>query len=394
MSHSNKKQSHAHYLIWIVLLTVFIILTNDYKILPLFLNSNNEFNGVSLTQTKGNKRKLAHINTNLEKSNTLVPLLRHNTNTMIYLKTHKTASSSLTNLLHTLSVRHNKSCPLLTNQYAGHTFDFNKQSNKQIISNINTWNNNTKLDIWLNHAIFNPYLYELIPTSTNQILTIIRNPNDRFLSAWQTQQRHKMNLSTFINNSVKLTEIQQINTNSNKHTRNEFNSQCHEIIPNYADNGIDKYNNWKRIESGDFLILISDRWDESLLLLKYAYNLEWKDLFYKKMTKRPWKDEMKKKKNVVEITQDESIKLKKLNDCDWKLYNVAVEIFDRRLYEIYKDDVKRLEEDIDMMHNVQDAEWHKCFVENTVNFSLVEKQVCESYLHDNREWNKWAMGLR
>merc|ERR1712060_805342 len=176
-----------------------------------------------------------------------------------------------------MGVRHNKSCPIFDNKFAGMQFNFDDDENhKEIVSNAYTWNDKKSLDLWLNHAVFSNYLYELIPDSTNQILSIVRNPNDRFLSSWSNfalQQIYKMNISEFIETVDKNGEIEP-NKKSAKRTETRLNAMCRELIPGFVEDGNDKFGNWKRIKRGDFLLLITDRWDESLILLKYAYNLK------------------------------------------------------------------------------------------------------------------------
>ena len=61
----------------------------------------------------------------------------------------------------------------------------------------------------------------------------------------------------------------------------EINSMCNEILGRlylkYGINSIIKSNN---ILNGNYLLLITERWDESMLVLKYAYNLSFDDIVY------------------------------------------------------------------------------------------------------------------
>eukprot|EP01084_Bolivina_argentea_P081172 147013_1 len=108
-----------------------------------------------------------------------------------------------------------------------------------------------------------------------------------------------------------------------------LNSMCKSLIPGFIESKNDTYNVWQQIISGNFLLLIRERFDESLLLLKYAYNLSWNDLIFNSM-------KVQSNNTNYILTQKEKIVLKQLLDCDWKLYNMAQRVFDYRLYQIYK----------------------------------------------------------
>ena len=392
--------NHFRIYVWSSCIAMLFIICIEWWNIPRFLHQNRSLNNmfslifVSTTETKNKRRAMTD---NISNSS-LVPLLRNNPGSIIFIKTHKTASSSITNLLHTYTVRHKKSCPLFDPKYAGMQFNFDENDNmhKQIVSNAPTWNGDKSLNLWLNHAIFSDYLYELMPSSSNQIMSIVRNPNDRFLSSWMNfalASVYNMNLSTFI--AETFDENKEIVPNKRataKRTETRLNAMCRELIPGYVQNGMDKYGIWQRIQSGDFLLLITDRWDESLILLKYAYNLQWNDLFYSNMTKKSWKRSPIKAKETINITKTEQQQLRSLNDCDWTFYDLAMKIFDRRLFEIYKGDDDMLRADIDTMHKVQMEERDKCLY--GLHETEIEKRLCESVALDNRQWNQWALALK
>ena len=405
MSNSHSNGKHTTSLWSICFISLLIVICKNCWTLSGLINDAYHTQGISsfipyfLQQTPNNKlihRRLSlKMNRNINnvqstKLNTLVPLLRNNTDTIIFLKTHKTASSSMTNLLHTFAVRHNKSCPIFDNKFSGQQFNFNNKKDREIVSNSKTLNGEKKLDLWVNHAIFDEYLYELIPSSKHQILTTIRNPNQRFLSAWKyyhAQSKYKMNITQFIDQYSHKNAFQ-----GNIPTEIEINCLCKEIIPKYADPDYDatKNNNWDRIKFGDFLVLIAERFDESLLLLKYAYNLEWKDLFYKKMTKKSASlTNYQLKRDKIKLTKEQDMKLKLLQDCDWKLYHIAMKVFDQRLYQIYGNNQTLLQQDIDILRKTQREERHKCLLHPS-RLSAEQDRICNSHAHDNKFWNKWA----
>eukprot|EP01084_Bolivina_argentea_P058399 106656_1 len=214
-----------------------------------------------------------------------IPLLRKNTSSMIYIKTFKTSSSTITNLLHAYTIKHNKSCIIIGKRNPLFVFDFNNYSHKKfvqwLLKNKYTWNRNNVLDIWLSHVTYHPYLFELIPSSNNQIVTIVREPNQRLMSALYFF-RHRLQFSGYYNYNIShyLNDTQNIN----KLKRDEagLNSMCKSLMPGYSTKN-DTYNVWQQIISGNFLLLIKERYEESLLLLKYAYNMSWSDLIFTSM---------------------------------------------------------------------------------------------------------------
>ena len=396
MSDTSVRKNRVSFLLICIVVVLFVICRNCWTITEFIQDADIT---KEISDKKLIPRRITLISTNNSDTNgeisddslMLVPLMRNNTDSIIFLKTHKTASSSITNLLHTLVVRHNKSCPIFDDKIVGKQFNFSDKKDRKIVLNSNTWNGDKQLDVWLNHAIFNEYLYELIPSSKNQIMTIIRNPNDRFLSAWSyynAQSRYKMNISQFIDqyfDKFDLIDVDQLHFKTDIPTEIQLNCLCKEIIPN---------NKWNQIQSGNFLVLIADRFDESLLLLKEAYNLKWEDLFYKKMTKKP--ERISKRiliKNKIKLTKEQDIKLKRLQDCDWKLYEIATKIFDQRLYEIYGDNKSILQQDIDIMSQIQFKQRDKCLL-HSVKLTLNEQRICKSRWLDNQDWNKWAKEVK
>jgi len=43
--------------------------------------------------------------------------------------------------------------------------------------------------MWCNHALFHPYLFEIVPSARGQLVTALRRPVDRFVSAWRYVER-------------------------------------------------------------------------------------------------------------------------------------------------------------------------------------------------------------
>lgn len=334
---------------------------------------------------KEKKRKLNDLGFNETK---LFDLKRKNPNSILFLKTFKTGSSSFANLLHNYIIRNNKSGIVNTDTF----YRFNKKSEQtKILNRIISWNGekHPNFEVFVDHAIFDPFMYKIVQNSYNQILTIFRHPVNRFISSWNhCLGRNHFIKNKNINNISQFLQTALLDENFRKratftHPRWSLNSVCQQIVPDMLKNGVDKFNNIEKIRNGQWLVLILERFDESLLVLKYAYNLTWEDLVYMKMKSN------KGKKNDESINEDEKKILEELNKCDLKLYKIAYKVFDLRLNEIYKGNKTAIENDIKLMNKIIREEIEKCKDQKIGEKSL----YCKSMKLDHAEWNSWATML-
>ena len=307
-----------------------------------------------------------------------VPLLRKNPNAILYIKTFKTGSSTLASLFHNYAVLHNKSVQTGNGQ---------------------SWNGNKEYDMWVNHIYFTPKVYSLVPSAQKQVISIVRNPLQRWLSAWnflkdRDESKHRkvlvnMNVTQYINQHKTQYQFDHADKDCIA-----FNTMCKSLIPDYAWNGgNDTYNNWPNILNGNWLILVTDYWNESMLLLKHAYNLTWTDLVYLYMKKS------KHHLQMSDLSNEDINKINELSFCDWKLYNISLKIFNKRLYEIYEGDEERMQNDIDSMVKIKDKKIKECndVNKNTYDFKHYDKNAtnvtklwCKSITLDNEAWRPWA----
>ena len=256
--------------------------------------------------------------------------------------------------------------------------------------------------MWVDHLYFSPKAYSLVPAAHKQVISIVRNPLKRWISAWNyltdiEKSSHKtilghMNVTQYINQKKSQYQFDHAKRHSIA-----FNTMCKSLIPGYAWNDGDIYNNWPNILSGNWLILVTDHWNESMLLLKHAYNLTWTDLVYLYMKKSQHHVQ------VSDLNQDDINKINELSSCDWELYNISLKIFNARLYEIYKGDQERMQNDIDTMIEIKDKKIIECndVNQNTYNYkhydvdtTNVTKLWCKSITLDNGRWRPWAQRLK
>ena len=124
------------------------------------------------------------------------PSNRHN---IIFYKTHKTCSSTVTGILwrllclcgeHSRNVSNN--CFVPPPQTPGRTWDFNRMDHRsKILSSIGSGGRGPPFTAWIHHArggVHHPFFDIIMNRGLNRFLTtlsIVRNPSRRFRSAWQ-----------------------------------------------------------------------------------------------------------------------------------------------------------------------------------------------------------------
>ena len=318
-------------------------------------------------------------------------------------------------MFHTYCILHNKSCPITKPGYLSRTWDLERDDHRRDILKLKTWNgrngsNGNLFDLWINHILYSDYIHSLIPSAKHQIVSIIRNPIDRFISGFRYYklERHlHVNISTYIlqlyANYSKFGPYAP-NIDPTPHIGYQLNSQCRSLIRGYVEPmQMDKYNAWNSIQSGEWLLLITERFDESLLILMNAYNLSAHDLVYKRqkggVNRILYED-------AYNPNDEEREMIKKMNGCDWKLYTLALELFEYRLYEIYGGDQKRKQRDLERLDAERERELTRC---GMIKRKVIEKEncrehglrdvdefmfyksvYCKSLNKDNLLWNKWA----
>ena len=109
---------------------------------------------------------------------------------LIFLKTHKTASSTLSGILwHELCERDNLNCFLPPYSNPGRTWDF--ESMKDLVymhKSKGTLGTGPPFDVWLHHARMHESIHQVVRGDSDrdaiQFMSIVRHPAMRFRSAW------------------------------------------------------------------------------------------------------------------------------------------------------------------------------------------------------------------
>jgi len=164
------------------------------------------------------------------------------------------------------------------------------------------------IDIWIDHTPFNPNFHKKIPTSKGQIVGLVRDPGTRLRSGWTWRKDAKYRAKKFgkiyncsgwdgcclkaLNSSTVRNALEtpgilhaelQLHRQSNWHTgvlkpvESTENVSFKRRLTRFHNHFIDLI---MKILNGKHLILVMERMDESLLVLRHAYNLSIDDIVY------------------------------------------------------------------------------------------------------------------
>jgi hypothetical protein len=281
---------------------------------------------------------------------------------VVFLKTHKTGGSTLSRILwrQLCDIEH-RNCFLPTIDNYGKIWDFNSFNDWSVIKNGkgSTFHKSFPFDVWVHHVKYSNKMKQVVPT-TNKIISIVRNPSLRFISAWDWYEHEKtlgISFEKFLNISIE----QYINNNNNNNKclipwavfsywKNSFShNSCiqfkyrtgldatvEEIIGISKDN--DSFQELfesliDNIYNGKIFLLVLDRFDESLLIMGKLLGWNLQSLLY--ISQKVSSEKKVKNDNINEIKND-NIKLnqlKLLQPYDNALFNAANHLLDKYIDE-------------------------------------------------------------
>ena len=226
---------------------------------------------------------------------------------VIFLKTHKTGGTTLANILWrnlcepvTTSngsskleshARKGRNCFLSPVEHPGKTWDFQLSSHWDLLerqggSSLYGRAGMPPYEVWLSHAKFHDsLLIRLVPTA-RRIISIVRDPVSRFKSAWNWYQHEKtvgMSMAQYVSmvergRSVPALEYRKgLDATIEELVGHEgFSSSSGKTAVDTR--GLDLLVDGlvERVRSGKLLLLVTDRFDESMLVLSKL--MRWESL--------------------------------------------------------------------------------------------------------------------
>ena len=188
---SKVKQGRKGWVKWCV--CIFLLCTGSGLVYWSYLHCD----ALTMTQVAINK-----ISESMGMRMELVPYTK--SEGVIFLKTHKTAGSTVTSIMwRNLCENEGRNCFLPPYKNPGKTWDFSRSSDWDILRRYGgsslRGNATSFYSAWLLHAVFSPKLFSIVPR-TKRIISIVRRPSHRFESAWHWynhSSKFHMELSQF-----------------------------------------------------------------------------------------------------------------------------------------------------------------------------------------------------
>ncbi|XP_078523477.1 galactose-3-O-sulfotransferase 2 isoform X1 [Lissotriton helveticus] len=249
----------------------------------------------------------------------------HAATNVMFLKTHKTASSTVMNIMYRFTEKHNLSIALPVDKLS--IFHYPQMFKAKFVEGFLTKKPGQHYNVMCNHLKFNLHEVQKVMPNNTVYLSILRNP----ISLLESSYSYFRFLPSF--NKTK--------------TLNEFlaspgsfynpTEPYHMLVKNtmwydfgYDSNAEDTYpyvqSVLREIEQRFQLVLIAEYFDESMVLLKNTLCWEMEDVVSFKLNSRS-------KNSIQHLTDKSKEGAKEWCSLDWKLYQHFNRTFWKRIYE-------------------------------------------------------------
>lgn len=260
---------------------------------------------------------------------------------IIFVKTHKTAGTTVTSLLQRLCCRQQCNLFVPPKKHPGKTWrlDGDRGDYDLVRHGKGLFNKHYPYDMWVNHVQFSKHLYDIVPTAKHKIISIVRSPAERFQSAWfwyrhnDTHTRKSgsaklhMTLEKFIN-KIDSDEkfLQSVRRSFVYRTGLDATTQELLDLPNF--------DNYHAVEEAfqalldkvldcKWFLLVTNRIDESLLVLARAMQWPMSDILYLSLNEN--------KANSVRLSAAQLAVLYRKQPLDAVLFEAANYMLDKHI---------------------------------------------------------------
>jgi hypothetical protein len=300
---------------------------------------------------------------------------------VMFLKTHKTASSSLTSVFwRNLCIKRNMNCFLPPRETPGRSWDVSKDQDwNTIVNGASTLCGEDGSNVtpsekaavgfpysaWMFHTHYHLRLYEVVK-GLQRVISVVRSPSARFVSAWQwynLENELHVSLQNFVdtqhskigNRLDKLLIRVTGKTPSFKYrtgldaTTEELTGLVgfHNAYPQVQ--GVAFAQLVTRVRSGKLILLVADRFDESLLVLGRLMGWPLEHLVYAKL----------KVQKAVVLDEQTTTKLAEIQPHDSALFTLANSYLDRHIDYLFtnRDDFTQ---QLELFRNINNDTEKKC----------------------------------
>ncbi|KAK0055736.1 galactosylceramide sulfotransferase [Biomphalaria pfeifferi] len=241
---------------------------------------------------------------------------------VVFIKTHKTGSSTIANIMFRFGLRHNLNFALPNTKL--YTIDFNYMSKPGEVMTLDFFYplpDNQEYNILAHHSIYNRTFYHQVMPKNTTYISILREPFAQMVSTYEyyrfenkfvSMSPERFNASNPISSFM---ENPYIYTQSGTNFTYMRNKQAQDLGFMQEHLEPSKFKEYIDILDKDFdLIMILEYFDESLLILKHQLCWELKDILYipvnQNIRKRKWPS-----------TDEDRANHKKFSPIDYTLYN-------------------------------------------------------------------------
>ena len=236
-----------------------------------------------------------------------------------FLKVHKAGSSTIQNILFRFGIRNSLTFLLPYKwQYVKYKSDIIPLYKAR------------HYDIFACHAIFKPDFFDLLPKNAIN-MAIVRDPLTRMISAAYfyrdvMQKEYLMNISreTLIPDLINHADLYDREVFSRTKNSMGCDFGFPETVSRKDARMIEVYMTY--LKNRFSLVLLMERFDESIVLMKRRLNWSVRDIIYMKSNSNPHP--------VVNLTQSEKDKFKEISFLDYEIYNTFSEIFAQTVEEL------------------------------------------------------------
>ncbi|XP_029472023.1 galactose-3-O-sulfotransferase 2-like [Rhinatrema bivittatum] len=279
----------------------------------------------------------------------LNPTPCHPVTNIMFLKTHKTASSTILNILYRFIENHHLTVAL---PVWSNTFNYPKPFKAEYVLGFpEIWE---KYDVMCNHLAFNHTEIKQVMSNNTFYFSILRNPVSQLESSY-----------TYFFKFFKTETLDQFL--ASPHTYYDPTIYYQMLVRNtiwydfgYDNNAEDREDYVssiiEEIEQRFHLILIAEYFDESMILLKNTLCWDLEDVIY-------FKQNFRSQDTIQNLTQESKERAKQWCSLDWKLYQHFNRTFWRRIQETIGQ--KEIQKEVEILHTRQKELMEICIQERS-----------------------------
>lgn len=267
---------------------------------------------------------------------------------VVFLKTHKCASSTVMNIFLRFGTEHDLNFVLPKSQYT-HYLGHPEPFSRRLATNISAYN--MTYNILTHHTRYNGReMHELMPPGTVYV-TILRRPDSLFESLYsycKLETIFKRNLTAFVRDRNLTGYLARHRVIERRVGLNQMSFDLGFNGPFTSPEAVSKF--IEDIDSAFDLVMLAEKLDESLVLLKHLLCWNTTDMVALKVNSRysAYKEK---------LSNETKQQILNLNSADWQLYEHFARVFDGKVKAFGAD---RMAEEVEELRAAQKEYYERC----------------------------------